>query len=161
MSRLSKLLSTIALCFLLSVISQQMVATSGYSIGGSVNKSALKANVGIVYSESEWRLEQEKAEKAHDKAFAQYKALSGIEKHQFLKAASWQYTWFPWLIMGLVIRLKSVSEWGIVMLPLGILALFQLVWLREILLIAMAISVSSLAKLYLVNWYNQLLNRTP
>jgi hypothetical protein len=161
MTRLSKVLSTIAVCMLLSIVAQQMVATSGYAVGGSVDEAAIRASIGRIYSEEEMRIEQEKAYKAHAKVQAKYQALSSIEKHQYLKAASWQYTWIPWIIMGLFIRLRSVSEWVFILVPLGFLAAFKIVWLRELFLIVLAVSVVSYAKVYLINRYNQLHQRTP
>lgn len=138
-----------------------MVATSGYAIGGSVDEAAIKASIGRAYAEAEMRIELEKAYEAHAKVTAQYEALSGLEKHQYLKAASWQYTWIPWVIMGLFIRLKSISEWLFVLLPLGFLAVFKLVWLRELFLIVLIVSVASYTKTYLLNRYSQQLKRIP
>ena len=155
MARLSKLLSTIAVCLLLSVVAQQMVATSGYVVGGSVDEAAIRASIGKVYTEEEMRIRQEKAYEAHAKVRAQYQAPSSLEKHQSLKAASWQYTWLPWIIVGLVIRFRSISQWLFVLVPLGLLAVFKLVWLRELVLVVVAISIGAYTKAFLTIRYNQ------
>jgi len=154
MTRISKIILTTLACLVLSIAAQLVVAMSGYTIYESIDEAEIKSSIGRFYTEEEMRIRQKKADEFYSNIMAQYDASSALEKHQYLKAASWHYTWIPWIILGLIIRLKSIGEWLVFLVPLGTLTIFNLVWLRELLLIILVVSMVSYTRTYLLNGQN-------
>src|SRR3989304_8974760 len=139
----AKLLSASLIAF---VCSLAIAMAIGHYIPRVYGGPSVRPDPGRIYTLQELEKAEREAKARGEELRRQWRSQSFREVVHELKIHALWATWVPWLLLPLVVRLKTLLHFAVVAaLPIGG-ALLPLVPLEELLVIAIALAVGALSR---------------